>query len=56
MGKPESNFFDYDCGTHYSNCHLVIFNNKIDSVRRLELYVIIFLLDHHDNVLIVFRI
>ena len=29
----ESNFFIYDCGTHYSNCHLVILHNKIDSVQ-----------------------
>ena len=28
-------------GTHYSNCHLVVFHNNIDS-------------DHHINVLIVF--
>ena len=33
MGKPESNFFVYDCGTHYSNYHSVIFDNKIDSFR-----------------------
>ena len=25
-------FSVYDCGTHYSNCHLVIFHNKIDSI------------------------
>ena len=32
-GEWESNFFVYDCGTHDSNCHLDIFNDKIDSVR-----------------------
>ena len=55
MSKPESNFFVYDCGTHYSNGHLLI-RNKIDRLRclRLELYVIMFLLALHDNVLIIF--
>ena len=33
MGKPEMNVFVYDCGTRYSNCHLVSFHNKIDSFR-----------------------
>ena len=32
MGKRESDFFVYDCGTHFSNCYLVILHNKIDSV------------------------
>ena len=32
MGKQESNFFVYDCGTHYSNGHLVIIHNKICTV------------------------
>ena len=27
------NLFVYDCGTHYSNCHLVIFHNNTDSFR-----------------------
>ena len=31
MGKRESNFFVYGCGTHYLNDHLFIFQNKIDS-------------------------
>ena len=52
MGKRESNLFVYDCGTHYWNYHLVILHNKIDS--GLEFYVIILLLDHPDNVFIVF--
>ena len=33
-GKQEGNFFVYDCWTHYSSCHLVIFHNKIDSIKR----------------------
>ena len=33
MGKRESNnYFVYDCGTHYSNGHLLILHSKIDSV------------------------
>ena len=39
--------------THYSNAHLVILHNKIDKLR-LEFYVIIVLLDHHNNASIVF--
>ena len=31
--KQESNFFVYDRGTHYSNCHSVTIRNKLDSVR-----------------------
>ena len=31
-GKLEGNFFVYNCGTHYSNCNLVILHNKIDSI------------------------
>ena len=31
MDKQESNFFVYDCGTHYSNFHLAILLNRIDS-------------------------
>ena len=32
MGKLESSYFVCDCGTHYSNGHLVI-SNKIDRLR-----------------------
>ena len=32
MDKRESNFFVYDCGTHYSSCHFVIFHNKTDTI------------------------
>ena len=32
-GKPEGNFFVYDCGTPYSNCHLVIFTTKLTMLK-----------------------
>ena len=35
-GQTENNFFVYDCGTWYSNCHLVILHDKIDSVRSYD--------------------
>ena len=33
--NKESNFV-YDCGTRYSNCHLLIRHNKIDGVRSYD--------------------
>ena len=49
-GQTRRQLFVYNYRTHYSNCHLAIFHDKIDSVQS----VIIFLLDLQNNVLIVF--
>ena len=43
--------FVFNCGTHYSNGHLVILNRL--QRKRSEFYVIMFVLAHHNNVLII---
>ena len=55
MGKRKSNFFVYDCGTRYSNCHLVFLTTKLTMFEvETGIQCNNILLDHHNNVLIAF--
>ena len=52
MGKLKSSFFICDCGTHYSNGHLVIRKKLPDfEVKELIFYVMLLLI-HRNNVVI----